>query len=141
MREREAKIQLYATHTQAIVGFATLAINSIILTNSAAAGTVLAFLGTIWGKPALKEAIAPASHSLIIFAVGATAAIASACFSYVAQLSYSRFQFRNKGEIVARCFHILAMVAAALGVAAFIYGVMEGLVALNSLSMSSTVAS
>lgn len=140
MRVWEANRALLAAHIQAISSFATLAINSVILANSAAVGAVLAFIAAKSdGLP--DHVLAPAVVSAKIFTVGIVAGMMSAAGSYFAQSFYSDgdgSKPNSKGETKAyrRGFvlKVIAVILAFIGIGAFGVGAMYGLEALGDLA-------
>lgn len=84
-RQWEVRQTQFAAHTAAVSSYVGIAINSIILTNSAAAGTVLAFLGSIWGTAIKARILADALTTLTIFALGAAAGMSISLAAYASQ--------------------------------------------------------
>jgi hypothetical protein len=144
LRVWEAKLaghySAFNTHMTMVANFASLAINSIILANGAAAGGILAMLGAMWGDEAITKVLPPALRSLEIFAYGAFGAIVAASFSYCAQYFYAHANFNSINEKydrhnllnrIAIVFHVVALLAAVAGVASFIVGSLWGIEALQ----------
>jgi hypothetical protein len=133
------RLQVFGIHTSAIIGFATLTINSIILANSAAAGAVLAFFATMWGDPGAADVLASVVKCIKIFAVGVFAAMTCGGFSYIAQYCYASAEDTlNNGipkklaKVVAVTTHLLALVAAIAGIVSFAVGAYYGIDALQA---------
>lgn len=82
-------LQTFQTHTHIIGVFAELGIKSVILANSAAAGAVLVFLGSVWGTPTAQIMAEPALRSITVFSIGIFLAIAAAAASYFTQFCYA----------------------------------------------------
>lgn len=137
--QMERQAHLFGIHLAAVCDFASLAIKSIILANSAAAGAVLAFLATMWGDPDVGAVATPALKSVTVFAVGVFAAMVCGALSYLAQYSYAMcdwsaddWTWRVTAYRLGFALHILAVLAAAAGIATFAVGASEGLEALEA---------
>lgn len=135
--ERAAKAQSFAAHASAVAQFTVLAINSIILANTAAAGAVLVFVGSLWGKKEAAAIFAPATWSASAFAIGVGASIGSAVLTYATQFFYAMADLRGtqwSGQMrayrIGWVLHVLACLAAIVGVGGFGAGSWYGLRAL-----------
>lgn len=143
MRVWEARLAhqtaVFSTHITAVSEFSSLTLKSIILANGAAAGGILAFLGTMWGNSKIAPILQPALDSIEVFALGTFAALLSAGFSYLSQFCYASTDLHQHGprrrKVVmgaAITLHVLAILAAAYGVFAFAWGAWEGIQALRA---------
>jgi hypothetical protein len=143
MRVWEAEVarqnHLFSVHLTAVCDFASLAIKSIILANSASAGAVLALLGTMWGDPGAELVARPAIQSVAVFAAGVLSAMICAALSYCAQYSYaaadwyaSESAWRPWLNGLGIALHAMALIAAIVGIASFGVGAVEGLNALDA---------
>jgi hypothetical protein len=139
MRVLTVKAQVFGAHLQAVVNFASLALKSAILGNSASAGAVLVFLAPVWGKAGADKVAMPALFSVRVFATGIFAGIVAAMLSYLAQFCYSRMDVAKDGsdrqrawERAAIPFHSLALVISIVSVACFGIGAWFGVDALEA---------
>lgn len=143
MRVWEAKLawaaQISNILTSALIDFASLAIKSIILANSASAGAVLALLAAVWNSPTAAAVVGPAVESVTIFAAGTFAAMVCAALSYLAQYCYAtgdehadETRWKKPMGAIAPYLHFLAVVVAVAGIASFALGAYEGISALEA---------
>lgn len=135
--QRAVSAQVFAANLTAVCGFANLAINSIILANSTAAGAVLVFIASLWAKPEAAAVFSPASWCVRVFAIGAGAGILAAGFSYFTQYLYQVLDTPNPSSTVRKAAlwgaiicHVVAVAAALSGIAAFVVGAWFGTVEL-----------
>jgi hypothetical protein len=145
--ERVAKAQIFSAHLSAVAAFSVMAVNAIILANSTAAGAVLVFIATLWGKPEIDAVFSAALSSVKLFAGGTALGIVSAALSYLTQYAYSltdvtdqKSKSRTPLLWVAGCLHVLAVLAALGGIAAFSFGAWQGVEALESSKGGLTAA-
>lgn len=131
----DRRTQIFIAHLQVIVEFASQAIKSIILANSAGAGAVLAFLATMWQSPGVEQVAGPALRCVTIFAAGVFAAIVCATVSYLAQYCYSQSESREGRSAWwywGIGFHLVALAAGIIGALSFAFGALEGIDALEA---------
>jgi len=121
------------------VNFGFLAILSIILVNSAAAGAVLFFWATVWGTQIAVELAASAAGSFKYFGFGVLAALASAGVGQITEYFYERANNLRRESLLRGVwaglgvyFHCMAMLAATLGVLSFAWGALQGIAALEA---------
>lgn len=138
MKLFDLRLTNFNIHTQAVVGFANVAINSLIVANTAAAGAVLAFLAVLWGNPAFAQVAVIAIGSLKAFAIGTTCAMSCSALSYFAQYCYSRVDITGDDQQsnlryhrVGRGFHVVAIVFGLIALGSFPYGAWQGLSSLE----------
>jgi len=129
---------VFSAHVAAVGEFSSLLLKSIILANGAVAGGILAFLGTMWGNEKITPVLQPALDSIEVFALGTFAALLSASFRYLCQLSYVITDLHElgprSGKVVkgaGMILQVLAILAAAAGLFTFAYGTLEGVQALR----------
>lgn len=133
------RLQVFGIHTGAVIGFATLTINSIILANSAAAGAVLAFFATMWGEPEAAKTFGSVVRCITIFATGVFSAMLCGGFSYIAQYCYAITEDayetvipKRLSSCVAIITHVAAVIAAFAGILSFAVGAYYGIDALQA---------
>ncbi len=104
---------------KAVVTFATLAIKSIIVVNGAAVIALLAFLGNIWDKNGSAAIITAAGSSLGHFVYGLICGVATAAFSYLAQVVFAEVQRGPSGRVLSG--EVLRVVAVTLAIAGLVF--------------------
>ena len=121
------------------VDFRFLAILSIILVNTAAAGSVLTFWATVWGAPIAMELAASAAGTFKFFGFGVLAALAAAGAGQVAEMFYERADKLGRDSPMRGVWaglgiysHFMAIFAAALGILSFAWGAFQGIVVLEA---------
>lgn len=141
MRHYEQHVARESTTLQAMTAYTNTAINSIILCNSAAAGAVLALIGTIWGQAGAKEIVPTATFAVGLYAAGAACGMFAAaggylCQSFVQGADIARYHRRSLAEkrwdSRAAVTEGISVFIALLGAGLFLFGTWYGLDALNS---------
>ena len=119
--------------------FAFLVILSIIIMNDAAVIGVVTFMGSIWGTQIAADMTAPSARCLEFFCLGMIAAMLSSGSGYIAQILYELGGRRRRESLMRGVwgglgiyFHCMALLAAALGIIAFAWGVWNAIVALTN---------
>ena len=136
-RRSDKQMTIGAAHLPVVVSFANLAINSVIICNSAAAAAALGFIAAVWGKDEFQPAVETAAEAVLIFTAGATFGMASACTAYIAQVLFQRSDQAKTGSKEetrsysrGECWERTSMVLVVLGILAFPGGAWHGLSAL-----------
>lgn len=141
LRKTELRVSLFNAQSEAVIGFASLAIKSMILAHTAAAGAVLTFVAAMWSDPARLTILESVGTLLFLFAIGATAGILCACFSYLAQYCYSVISIderegspqQHRWYRIGTTFHLIALMSAAGSVFLFPYAAWNGLSLLQNI--------
>lgn len=113
--------------------FAFIAIISIIVANAAGVIGLVIVLGSVWGTQVAAEMTAPAAWSLKLLCLGLLAAMVSSTAGYIAQSFYGWGGRLPSGSILRGICagmgiyaHCMALLAAAVGIIGFAWGVWEG---------------
>lgn len=121
------------------VNFGYLAILSIILVNTAAAGAALTFWATVWGPQIATELAASAAGSFKYFGFGVLAALASAGIGQIPEYFYERADKLGRDSLVRGVWaglgiysHSMAVLAGAVGILSFAWGALQGIAALEA---------
>ncbi len=122
----------------ATINFAFLVILSVIVLNAAATIAIVTYLGSVWGTQTAVELTAPSARSLELFCLGMFTAMISSGSGYIAQMFYGlggrrprTSPMRGIWAGLAIYFHCMALLAAALGVTGFAWGVWNAVAALS----------
>ncbi len=123
----------------AVNNFAFLTIISIIVLNAAAVIATVTYMGSIWGTQVAADLTAPSARCLEFFCLGMFAAMMSSGSGYIAQIFYGLGGRRPRGSLIRGVcaglgiyFHCMVLLAAALGVIGFAWGVWNAVVALTT---------
>ncbi len=123
----------------ATFNFAFLVILSVIALNSAAVIATVTYMGSVWGTQVAADLTTPSARCLEFFCLGMFAAMVSSGSGYIAQIFYelggrrSRASFsRGVSAGLGIYFHCMALLAAALGVVGFAWGMWKAITALNA---------
>ncbi len=151
------KMSAFTAHIGSVSTFASIAINSLVLLNSASVGAVLTLIGAVWDKKSAASIVPKAVLSIEAFVCGAGLAIICAGFSYVSQFLYMEYDKANidvdarnamsgtKDPRVANCvrwigtsFQGLAILAAISSFVFFSIGAARGVSALGAANLNSS---
>ena len=121
------------------LNFGFLAILSIVLVNTAAAGAVLVFWSLVLGAQIATELATSAAGSFKYFGFGVLAALASAGAGQIAEYFYECANKHIKNSVkrglragLGLYSHCMAMLAAALGISSFAWGALQGIAVLEA---------
>lgn len=138
LRHLELRMLVAGSRTQLITSFASVAINSIILANSAAAGALLAFIASLPKAERTGPLLELSVYCLKVFTLGSFLGILCAVTAYAAQSCYAvselagdATQKQARFARAAMTLHAIALLLGFLGAAFFPLGAFHGLNALS----------
>lgn len=119
----EAQQQHTMEMWRSVITFAQGSIKSSMIINGGAAAALLAFIGNVWAKGIVPEAVGPITLSIAYFSFGVLASALGSGTTYITQYSYAADWQR-----VAKSFHMFTLVLILGSFVLFGFGAFEAYV-------------